>query len=146
MASNLLAQAKLPTLNEILSRHGLEKKHLERKIPAEMLLKMAQLLDDWTMTGYYLGFEKQNLDDIQIDNRSEERRRVALLKKWEERQGEEATYLKLAEAFHHRQKIAAVEKLCERLREMDGGSSARPDAGKCPISCGYVYSLIYHRR
>ena len=134
MASNLLAQVKLPTLDEILSRHSLEKKRLERKIPAEMLLKMAQLLDDWIMTGYYLGFEKQNLDDIQIDNPSEERRRVALLKEWEERQGEGATYLKLAEAFHHRQKIAVVEKLCKRLREMDGGSSARPGAGKYPVS------------
>ena len=134
MASNLLAQVKLPTLNEILSRHGLEKKHLERKIPAEIILELSQLLGDWKMTGYYLGFTEQNLSDIQIDNPSEGRRRVALLKEWEQRQGEEATYLKLAEAFRHRQKIAAVEKLCKRLREMDGGSSARPYAGKCPVS------------
>lgn len=134
MASNLLAQTKPPTLDEILSRHGLEKKHLERKIPAEMILELAQLLDDWKMIGYYLGFTEQNLSDIQIDNHNEEHRRVALLNKWEQRQGEEATYLKLAEAFHHRQKIAAVERLCKRLKEMDGGSLARPGDGKYPIS------------
>ena len=136
MASNLLAQAKPPTLDEILYRHGLEKKHLERKIPAEMRLELLPLLDDWKMTGYYLGFTEQNLNDIEVDNPSEERRRMALLNEWEQRHGEEATYLKLAEAFHHRQKIAAVERLCKRLKEMDGGSSdsARPGDGKCPIS------------
>ena len=134
MATCLLArQEEAPTLDDLLSRHGVERKQLERKISAEMILEMAQLLDDWKMTGYYLGFTEQNLGDIQLDNSREEHRRVALLKAWEEKHGEDATYLKLAEAFHQRKKAYLVEKLCMRLKEMDGGSCAKAGDGRCPI-------------
>jgi hypothetical protein len=132
----------LPTLDEILSRHGLEKKHLERKIPAEMILEIAPLLDDWKMTGYYLGFTKQDLDDIEIDNPNQDHRRVALLNAWEQRHGEDAAYLRLAEAFYRREKIGLIDKLCRRLKEVDRGSSARDD-GKCRIS-GCVFDCVYY--
>ena len=117
-----------PTLDDLVSRHGLEMKHLDRKIPAETILEMAQLLDDWKMTGYYLCVADQKLKDIKNDESCEEHRRVALLKVWEQQNGAGATYIKLVEAFYRQKKVDLVEKLCMRLTEI-----MRTDIGNSTI-------------
>ena len=105
-------------MEDLLSRHGLERKDLGRRYPAEMRLEIAQLLDDWKMIGYYIGFTSRKLNDIKIDNDNEEQRRVAVLDAWEQREGEEATYIKLAEALHHRGRADLIEKLCVMIRRV----------------------------
>ena len=69
-----------PTLDEILSRHGLERKDLERKCPAGVRLEIAEHIID------------------------------------SQREGEGATYLKLAEAVYHRNRTDLVDKLCEKIK------------------------------
>ena len=118
MATGVVDRQELLSLEELLSRHGLKRKDLDGKYPAEMRVEIAQLLDDWKMIGYYLGFTPQKLNDIEVDNYREERRRVALLDAWEQREGEGATYLNLAEAFHHRGRVDLVEELCRMSRRV----------------------------
>ena len=108
----------LPSLEDLLSRHGLEKKDLHRRYPAEMRLEIAQLLDDWKMIGYYLGLTSQKLNDIKIDNDNEEQRRVAVLDAWEQKEGKEATFIKLAGALYHRGRADLIEKLCGMIRRV----------------------------
>ena len=72
--------------------------------------------------GGNLNIDPQKLDDIQVENHTEERRRVALLDAWDEKEGEGATYLKLAEAVHHRNRTDLVEKLCKKIRVKSGGA------------------------
>lgn len=111
--SNDRQETEFPSLEDILSRHGYERKDLDGRYPPEMRLEIAELLDDWKMIGYYFGFSQQKLNDIKLDNDNEEQRRLALLDAWEQREGEGATYLKLAEALHHRGRADQVEKLCK---------------------------------
>ena len=113
-----MASLPLEELEDLLSRHELERKDLDRRYSAEMRLEIVQLLDDWKMIGYYLGFTSQKINDIKIDNDNEEQRRVAVLDAWEQREGEEATYLKLAEALHHRGRADLIEKLCGMIRRV----------------------------
>ena len=105
-------EQRLPALEEILSRHGLEKKDLKRRYSARARPKIADLLDDWKMVGLSLGFTWQKLSDIEVENHKEERRRVALLDAWEQKEGRGATYLKLAEALYNRKRTDLVERLC----------------------------------
>lgn len=107
-----------PTLDDILCRHGLERRDLERKCSAEVRLALAELLNDWKMVGHYLGFTTQKLNDIKLDNDNEEQRRVALLDAWEQQEGQRATYFRLAEAFHHRKKSDLVDKLCGNMKSI----------------------------
>ena len=106
-------QERFPSLEVILSRHGLEEKDLRQRCTAKVRLEIAAILDDWKMVGYYLGFNSQKLNDIEIDNRTEDRRRVAFLDSWEQKEGEKATFLELANAFHRRRRSDLVVKLCE---------------------------------
>ena len=113
-------EQRLPALEEILSRHGLEKKDLERRYLARARPKIADLLDDWKMVGLSLGFSWQKLSDIEVENHKEERRRVALLDTWEQRERRAATYRKLAEALYSLKRLDLVERLCEIMKSDRG--------------------------
>lgn len=78
---------ELPSLEDLLSHQGLERKDLGGRYSADMRLEIIQLFDDWKMRGYYFGFTSQKLNDIKIDNDNEEQRRIALLNAWEQRKG-----------------------------------------------------------
>ena len=114
------SQQTLSSLDELLSRYGLERKVLERKCPSRVRLEIAEHLGDWKMVGRYLNIDPQKLDDIEVENHREERRRVALLDAWDEKEGEGATYLKLAVVLNHRKRTDLVEKLCEKIIEKCG--------------------------
>ena len=132
MATGIVDRQELPSLEDLLFRHGLEGKDLDGRYPAEMRLEITQLLDDWKMIGYYLGFSSQKLNDIEVDNCREERRRVALLDAWEQREGEGATYLKLAEVLHHQGRADLVVKLCGMIRRV---RKEHPPAAQGVQSC-----------
>ena len=120
MAGSFEVRQHIPSLDELLSRDGLEREDLERKCAARVRVKVAEHLGDWKMVGRYINIDPQKLDDIQVENHTEERRRVALLDAWDKREGEGATYLKLAEAFHHRKRIDLVEMLLrEKITEIE---------------------------
>ena len=134
----------IPALEGVLSCQGLEKKDLERRCSARVRLEIANLFDDWKMVGYCLGFTSQNLKDIEVDNSTEELRRVALLDTWEQRHKIGATYLKLAEALHRRKRIDLVERLCEIIKT-DSGTEVLVDvvySGKYSI---VDYIMLYSR-
>ena len=116
MAVSVDDQQIRSTLDEVLSRYGLERKDLERKCPAGIRLEIAEHLGDWKMAGRYLNIDPQKLLDIQVENLKEERKIVALLDAWDDREGKGATYLKLTEAFHHGNRTDLVEKLCEKIK------------------------------
>ena len=51
------------------------------------------------MIGHYFGIPEEKLVAIQVENRTEEERRVALLSTWNKREGRQATYLVLIHAL-----------------------------------------------
>ena len=119
-------EQRLPALEELLSRHGLEKMDLERRYSARARSKIADLLDDWKMVGLSLGFTWQKLSDIEVENHKEERRRVALLDAWEQKEERGATYLKLAEALCSRKRTDLVERLCVIMKTDNGVHEVYP--------------------
>ena len=131
MAVSVDEKDNLLTLDEVLSRYSLERKDLKQKCPARVRLEIAEHLGDWKMAGRYLDIDPQKLDDIQVENHTEERRRVALLDAWDEKEGEEATYLKLAVAFHHRKRTDLVEKLCEKIKSRGVELSVQGEGNSC---------------
>ena len=79
---------------------------------------MVSQLVDWKLAGHYLGFPQLKLHTIQVENESEEQRRVALLETWAEVEGEKATYFKLAEALFEYGRRDLVEHLCKMIRRV----------------------------
>ena len=106
-----------PTLEEILSRNGFNEEELHKKCPRDIRYDIAlELGADWEMIGLCLDFSLDDLRDINRENCSQEMCRVSLLDIWHKREGQGATFLKLAQAFHRRKRRDLVDSLCTKLK------------------------------
>ena len=111
------------SLDDILSRCGLEKKDLEQKCSNDVILEISESLgEDWELTGRYLGFTRSQIKDIKAENNTGALRRLTMLEDWEERDGEGATCLKLAEALHRRKRTDLVESVCQSINAAKSGA------------------------
>ncbi|MCG8622970.1 MAG: hypothetical protein MJE68_13365 [Proteobacteria bacterium] len=71
MAASLEAQG-IPTLNEILSCHGLQREDVDIQCPQWIRLEMSVKMNDWKVVGHYLGIPDETLVAIQVDNNTED--------------------------------------------------------------------------
>ena len=124
MATN--AEQRGPSLEEILSQYALKATNLDRKCPREIRNEIAVKLNDWKMIGHFLDFSAEKLTSIGLENETQDLCKVALLDTWSKREGEGASYLKLAVALHRRQRRDLVEFLC---KEACGGVPAEMGIG-----------------
>ena len=106
-----------PSLEDIISRHGLAKEKLQEKCSEEIRLKIAAKLEDWKIVGRYLNIPSEKLKAIELDNDTEEQRRIAMLDTWYDREGEGASYLRLADALCQHGCRSLVELLCKLILE-----------------------------
>ena len=118
MATNAPTQSETgPTLEDILSRHGLKEEQLDTECPRDIRDDIAvELGADWEMIGRYMDFSLDELKDINRENGSQEMCRVSLLDAWHKREGRSATFLKLARAFHRRKRRDLVDLLCMKRK------------------------------
>ena len=118
MATSAPTQSETgPTLEDILSRHGLKEEQLDTECPRDIRDDIAvELGADWEMIGRYMDFSLDELKDINRENGSQEMCRVSLLDAWHKREGRSATFLKLARAFHRRKRRDLVDLLCTKLK------------------------------
>ena len=121
-----------PSLDEIIAHHGLTAPHLQQKCPREIRIQIAEKVVDWKMIGAYFGIGKEKLAAIDRDNNTEDQRKVALFDAWSEKDGKDATFFKLADVLHRRQRRDLVELLCAELRERMVSSQSQPTSVQEP--------------
>lgn len=114
MAAGVEAQG--PSLEEVLSQHGLVEKDLDRECSPNIMYEIAIKIEDWKTIGHYFGIPQAKLVAIEVDNRTEESRRVTLLNTWSQQEGKSATYLKLMKALHHQRRNDLVDSLCGMIK------------------------------
>ena len=131
-----------PSLNDILSHHGLQVEHLQTSCPRNVRLEIAKELKDWKMVGFYLCLSQQDLMAVEHENRTEAQRRVAMLETWHEREGKDATYSRLANALHRHGRKDAVEQLCQIVKKANMEIDVQSlTSGKC-LLCTLSHVLI----
>lgn len=94
-----MAFGREPTFQSILESRQLEKRILEIKCSEKLLVAISQSITSWKQLSPFLGLTPQDEEDIQSDHMRNAERRVAILRRWSEKFGDEATYFKLGEAF-----------------------------------------------
>jgi hypothetical protein len=117
-----------PTLNDIISDHELKEEHLQRVCSQIIRLEIAKEIINWKMLGYYLNLTDPDLTAIQRKNDQEALRRVAMLNIWHEREGRNATYLRLAGALYQHGGRDLVSSLFCIMKERDGVPHSRNKA------------------
>ena len=110
--------ATTPSLEDLISHHGLKVKDLWLECPRRIMDKIALKLTDWKIAGRFFDLPREKLAAIERDNDTEEQRRVALLDAWGEREGKGATCIKLAEVLHQRERGDLVGLLCDAIKSL----------------------------
>ena len=73
---------------------------------------IAKEVSEWTLVGRYLGISKQDLTAIGCQYDTEAQKKVAMFDTWHEREGSNATYLRLADAFYQCGRKDLIDLLC----------------------------------
>ena len=88
-----------PNLHSILASRQISPGDLRSKCSESHLATIAQSITTWKQLSPFLGLTQQEEDDIQSDNMRNAERKIAMMRRWTEKYGDEATYFRLAEAF-----------------------------------------------
>ena len=105
--------AARPSLEELLRGAAPEK--LDQPCRDDHLSEIALSLTEWQSMAPFLGLSDAEEREIEEDSRPAKRRKVAMLRRWKEKYGKEATYRKLAKVFWKLERTDLVEELCETL-------------------------------
>ena len=125
-------------LDSLLARKGLKREDLKRQIKEKQLHKIAVRVSDWKGCGPFLGISKQDIDDIECDERKTSDKRFALFIRWKRLNGEEATYLKLAEALVGIGRRDLVEDLINQMNQAQDTLAPATTPHGAPLSCGTI--------
>ena len=108
------------SLQTIADRFNLEAKDLDKPCEDRLIPSLAKFVHPWRMVAQSLGLSEVDVDDIYSENNSGEERRIAALRKWKTRNGQEATYKLLVDALIRVQRVNTAEKLCQLLADDKG--------------------------
>ena len=99
-----------------MQRHKLTKECACKKCSENFLTtKVAGIIIDWKALAPHLGMSHPDVVAIKRDGVDEDDRRKKLLQRWLQRNGPEATYYKLIEAFIGAKYKNTADKICEHL-------------------------------
>ena len=109
-------------LSDLIREYGLNEDDLNQPMTLEHCEEIAlRLYQVWERIATILGFEDFEVHDIQqAHNRNPENQRIALLKKWKEKYGKDATYTKMVhslEKVNKRDLTELVIKLCRECAQ-----------------------------
>ena len=82
-----------------------------------VLLKLSKRLDNWDTAGLYLKIVADEIKAIKVDNGSEESRRAALLNKWKQKNGDDATYYNLISGLRDADRIDIADQALDCLKK-----------------------------
>ena len=102
-------------LEEILAIHCLSEGDLNQIYSKEHRDELINKIKDWKVVGAALGFSQKELDLIDSGYENDNQKKTGLFVQWSMRDGEEATYLKLANVLFAGKQLDLLQELCVLL-------------------------------
>jgi len=103
------------TLHDLTDECELQSQDLEKEISEKHLRDVSRIIDDHEIVGFELELTQQEINDITQDGRTQELRRLKMLKKWKQ------TYRKLIDALLKCHRGDAARDVCELLSQSKRG-------------------------
>ena len=144
-------------LSDLIREHGLNEDDLNQPMTLEHCEEIAlRLYHVWERIATILGFEDFEVHDIQqAHNHNPENQRIALLKRWKEKYGKDATYTKMVHSLEKVKKRDLTElviKLCRECTQkgstcVDNPAKTRKEeqhniSTSCKLTLGIALALI----
>lgn len=117
MASSTVNDRPLDFLSIVLASKGLERNDIA--FPLSLYLGfqtwIAVRIGDWKCCAAYLGVPQQDIDDMVQEDPKERNRRIAMLHRWSQLKGKEATCLALLEVLAEMGRNDLVESILDTI-------------------------------
>ena len=137
-------------LDRMLARKNLNRSDLKMKISVRYLNKIALKITDWKTCAVHLGLSLQEINDIEAEQRRVAHRRLVSLHIWYMKNGEDATYINLAEALVQLERADLVQELvdvylCQMHDTTDWAALYKATQSKLKRFCnGKLLCMKYH--
>ena len=99
---------------EIAGRVGLRLETLDTPVTESAFLSLAIFVDPWRLVFHDL-LAPTDISDVDTENRSEQEKRVACLRKWKSRNGAEATYRVIVQSVVNCGHVDKAEAICKQV-------------------------------
>ena len=123
-AANMAVRCEM-SLDAILASRILNRDRLDKPCSPECLKKMALKLTRWKILSPSLGLTSEEEHKILKSHQKNSQRRVGMLNLWQEKFGDQATYLKLATGFEGAKMTDMIISLLDWLKEAESPSTGR---------------------
>ncbi len=100
-----------PTREEIFAHCGVSETQLERTCTDKDITEIAVFIR-WRDVAPRLGLDSNDIEEVEIDGKSESDRRLKALQKWKSKLGLKATYMQLVEVLCRLGMAEQAEKVC----------------------------------
>ena len=101
-------------ISTVANKVGLAANELSKPCDDRIITSLADCFSQWRVIFGSL-LSELDLDDVDKENRKEEEKRIAALRKWKTRNGCEATYKVLVDVLLNRGERSQAENLCKIL-------------------------------
>ncbi len=88
---------------------------LDKNLSELQLVKISKFISQWEYKANLLGLTEVEIEDIKQDNQHNEMRRVAMLRKWASKLGDQATLKTLIEVSVENGWISFITSVCSSL-------------------------------
>ena len=99
---------------EIAGRVGLLPETLDTPVKESAFLSIASFVDPWRLVFFEM-LTPTDITDVDAENRSEQEKRVACLRKWKSMRGAEATYRVIIQSVVKCGHVDKAEAICRQL-------------------------------
>ena len=103
-------------LHEVLCHCQLEEACLKREVCRDDYYDISKHLSEWKLLAPKLGLTDAEVEAINEENKKEEAKMVAFLRKWKQKFAWKATYRALIEALLGLQRAADATGVCQLLK------------------------------
>ena len=129
-----------PTYEQILNRHGLKRREMQRRCSGDELFPIAREMIRWRSID--LGLQKGIINSIENDpTTGEEEKQIKLLERWRESYGHDATYDRLAYSFCSSNRVDLADVVCE-MRKKGCQVPLPASDSKCEVKTPIVCLLL----
>ena len=103
------------SLQDLIEKYQLSSHQLYREVSEEHLRDVSWIIDDHEIVGLELGLSDPEMDEIDADAKTQQLRRMKMLKTWKQKFAWTATYRRLIEALLKCHRGGDAQKVCELL-------------------------------
>ena len=105
-------------MQSLVANYKLSQTDLDKQCDDELLITLMEKIESFSDTAPYFKLTPPEINEIQLDNNTEKRRKLGMLTKWRDRYGSDATYLSIVSIFLYMENRRLAEIVLQHVKDL----------------------------